>query len=65
MRHAHVPLVAVQTVLWSFHRRQRLAGLVRTMAKEIERLDKDNVQLRAAIKVLREVERRRAVPNKA
>ncbi len=59
MPREHVPLFRVHAVLRSLHRDRRLVGLVRIMAREIERLDEDNAQLLAAIKVYREVARRR------
>jgi hypothetical protein len=59
MRQAHVPLVRVHAVLRSLHQNRRLIGIVRMMAKEIERLDEDNAQLQAAIQVYREIVRQR------
>jgi hypothetical protein len=58
MRRARVPLAEVKDILRSFHEHQRLVGLVRNMAKEIERLDEDNVQLHAALLIYRDVVRR-------
>jgi len=55
---AHVPPAKVQDVLQKLRYHQRLTGLVRTMAHEIARLDEDNVQLHAAVKMYREVLRR-------
>jgi hypothetical protein len=55
MQHAHVPLASVQNVLWPLHHARRMAEIVRAMAQEIERLDEDNAQLRAAVKMYREV----------
>ena len=40
---------------------KRLAVMVRTMAREIERLNEDNQQLRAATRMYREVVRRQKV----
>lgn len=54
-----VPPVEVQEVLRSFHEHQRLVRLVTRMTHEIERLHEDNLQLYAAIKIYREVARRR------
>ena len=58
MRRSHVPTANVHAVLRSLHQDRRLVGLVRTMTREIERLDEDNAQLLAAIKVYRELVRR-------
>jgi len=55
---AHVPSAKVQDVLQTLHNHQRLTGLVRSMAHEIARLDEDNIQLHAAVKMYREVLRR-------
>ena len=49
----------VKEVLRSFENTRRLIHLVRAMAKEMERLDEDNRQLRAAVGIYREVARRR------
>ena len=38
-------------------RERRLAGLVRLLAREVERLDEDNLQLRAAVSVYRDMVR--------
>ena len=61
MPHAQVPISRVQQVLTSINDHQRLTAMVMTMAQEIERLDEDNAQLRAAIAMYREVVRRYAV----
>jgi hypothetical protein len=62
MRPAHVPPAkipaAVQDVMRSFQEHQRLVRLVSTMTHEIERLNEDNAQLYAAVKMYREVVRR-------
>jgi hypothetical protein len=55
---AHVSYDKVQHVLQTLHDHQRLTGLVRSMAYEIARLDEDNIQLHAAVKMYREVLRR-------
>jgi hypothetical protein len=56
--HASLPKVEdVQHILRCLPEGQRLARLVTAMAREIERLDEDNAQLRAAIKIYREVAR--------
>ena len=47
-----------QDVLQSIQKYKRLATLVREMAQEIERLDNDNAQLRAAVAIYREIARR-------
>jgi hypothetical protein len=59
MRQAQVPIARVHAVLRSLHKDRRLIGLVRKMAKEIERLDEDNAQLHAALQVYREIVRQR------
>lgn len=58
MQQVHAQLSNVQDVLQPFNKRNRLVTLVNTMAKEIERLDEDNAQLRAAVSIYREVARR-------
>ena len=55
---AHASSAKVHDVLQTLHNHQRLTGLVRTLAHEIARLDEDNLQLQAAIKMYREVLRR-------
>ena len=55
---AHVPSAKVQHVLRTLNKHQRLTGVVRSMAHEIARLDEDNIQLHAAVKMYREVLRR-------
>jgi hypothetical protein len=57
MRQAHVPFAKVQDVLRRFQEHQRLIELVRTMSQEIERLNEDNTQLRAAVSFYRETVR--------
>jgi hypothetical protein len=63
MRLAHGPEevspAAVQEVLRSFHEHSRLVKLVSAMTHEIERLNDDNAQLLAAVKIYREVLSRR------
>lgn len=44
----------VQEIIQSLCDHQRLVALVKTMAEEIERLDNDNMQLRAAVSMYRE-----------
>ena len=56
----HVANAKVHEVLQTVNERQRLTTLVKAMAEEIERLDEDNLQLRAAISVYREALRRYA-----
>jgi hypothetical protein len=55
MTPTHVP--RVEEALQSLQEHARLVGLVQMMVKEIERLDQDNAQLRAAVEVYREVVR--------
>lgn len=60
MRPAHVPPeevspAEVQKVLRSFQEHQRLVKVVSAMTHEIERLNDDNAQLLAAVKIYREV----------
>ena len=55
-----VPRVApeqVQEILRELNHRSRLLRLVRMMSLEIERLNQDNAQLYAAVKIYREVAR--------
>jgi len=47
-----------QDLLQSVQKHKRLAALIREMAQEIERLDDDNAQLRAAVAIYREIARR-------
>jgi len=54
MRDADSPQARVQHLLRSLHEYQRLVGLVRALAEEIERLNDDNAQLHAAVKIYRE-----------
>jgi outer membrane murein-binding lipoprotein Lpp len=58
MQHVHAQHSNTQDVLRPFNKRQRLVTLVNTLAKEVERLDEDNAQLRAAVSLYREVARR-------
>ena len=58
MAQPHPPGVKVQDLFQSLYDHQRLVALVKTMAQEIERLDNDNMQLRAAITLYREALRR-------
>ena len=53
-----VPTDKVKDVLRPFDDRQRLLQLVKTMSEEIQRLNEENAQLHAAIKIYREVARR-------
>jgi hypothetical protein len=46
--------------LRGFDEYRRLTALVKSMAQEIERLNEDNLQLRAAILIYREVVQRRS-----
>lgn len=56
---AETTATRVEDVLRRFTEHQRLIKLVKTMTDEIERLREDNRQLHAAVKMYREVVRRR------
>ena len=58
MDQARATSPAVRQVLRSFQKHKRLIDLVRAMASEMERLEEDNRQLRAAVGMYREVMRR-------
>ena len=58
MERTQPPQAKVQDILRGFHQHRRLVTLLRTMARELERLDEDNMQLRAAVLLYREVVRR-------
>ena len=58
MPHVQVPVIKIQKALRSANNYKKLLTLVREMAREIERLDEDNAQLRAAVGIYREVVRR-------
>lgn len=60
MDQAHVAPPTVRQFLRSFQKHKRLIDLVRAMAKEMERLDEDNRQLRATVGIYQEVVRRGA-----
>ncbi len=60
MPHAQVSSSKIHAVLQSVTKHHRLTVLVRTMALEIERLEEDNTQLRAAVAMYREALRRYA-----
>jgi hypothetical protein len=60
MSHGQTEIPEIQKTLRQFREHRRLVGLVKTMALEIERLDDDNVQLRAAASMYREAIRRAA-----
>jgi hemerythrin-like domain-containing protein len=47
-----------QDVLHLVHEHKRLTTVMRSMAREIERLDEDNTQLRVAVAVYCEILRR-------
>jgi hypothetical protein len=49
----------VRDALRALYEHSRLVKLVKTMSDEIERLHEDNAQLHAAVKMYREVARRR------
>ena len=57
MRQVRAVASRVVEVLQEICESKRLAIMVRTMALEIERLNEDNQQLRAAIRMYREVVR--------
>lgn len=59
MDQAPVALPTVREVMQSFRENKRLIHLVRQMAQEMEKLQEDNRQLRAAVVMYREVARRR------
>lgn len=59
MDHPHAQPPTLREVLRSIQQHKRLIAIVETMAREIERLEEDNRQLRAAVGVYREVVRRR------
>jgi hypothetical protein len=61
MPHAQVADSLLVEALQRVYEYKRLAVMVRTMAREIERLNEDNQQLRAATRVYREVVRRQKV----
>jgi hypothetical protein len=57
MRSAQAPHANVREALLPLQERRRLAEVVRVMAGEIERLEEDNIQLRAALAIYREAAR--------
>ena len=57
-----VPSARVEEILQSLVNHQRHISIVRNMAREIERLEEDNTQLRAAVQMYRAVLSRRAGP---
>jgi hypothetical protein len=61
MPHAQVADSLLVEALQRVYEYKRLAVMVRTMAREIERLNEDNQQLRAATRMYREVVRRQKV----
>ena len=58
MRTTHMRTRNIQQILRSVCDHRRLRTVIRDMAREIERLDDDNVHLRAALSIYCEVERR-------
>lgn len=54
MERTHRTIPKLQQTLQSFRQHKRLVGIVRTMAREIERLDEENAQLRAAVSICRD-----------
>lgn len=57
MRLTHARSRDVEEVLAALHGDRRLTELVSAMALELERIHNDNAQLRAAVKIYREVVR--------
>jgi hypothetical protein len=57
MSNAQVELSGVLSTLNCVKRERKLASLVSVLAREVERLDADNMQLRAAVSVYRDVVR--------
>lgn len=60
MRHPCGPASTPEDVLTPLTNHKRLVEIVRTLAEEVERLEEDNSQLRAAIEIYREVTRQSA-----
>jgi hypothetical protein len=58
MARADVPQTKVQRALQSLMDHSGLIAIVNSMAREIERLNEDNAQLRAAVSLYREVVRK-------
>jgi|RhiMethySRZTD1v2_1073278.scaffolds.fasta_scaffold327913_2 hypothetical protein len=58
MGRTELPQIKLREVLRGFHEHRRLVTAIRTMALELERVNEDNAQLRAAILMYREVMRR-------
>ena len=56
-----VPLPQVEEILASVTEHTRLTAVIRSMAREIERLEEENRQLHAAVGMYRAVVRRYAV----
>jgi len=57
MPNGQVRLSGAMSPLNCVKRERRLASLVSVLAREVERLDADNMQLRAAVSVYRDVAR--------
>ncbi len=57
MPHAHIEFRGPLSTLNCVKRQKRLACLVSVLAREVERLDADNLQLRAAVGVYRDLVR--------
>jgi hypothetical protein len=55
MPNAQVELTGVLSTLNCVKRERRLASLVSILAREVARLDEDNMQLRAAVSVYRDM----------
>jgi len=58
MARTELPQTKLRAILREFHEHRRLVTAIRTMALELERVNEDNAQLRAAILMYREVMRR-------
>jgi hypothetical protein len=62
MGQVNTQLPTLREILQLFQEHKRLIAVVTTMTQEIERLDEDNAQLRAAVGVYREVVGRLSAP---
>lgn len=58
MRNTTALITRVRKALESVSEQKRLTGVMRKMARELERLDEENRQLQAAVSIYREVVRR-------
>lgn len=55
MAATHNQIATFQNILDTLNRRSRLNATIRLLAREVERLDEDNAQMRAAVSVYRQV----------